>query len=251
MCSFDPQEPAGRAFMQNTRLACLEPSDQMKGLPRPPLELSPAPGARIISLPDPADISTPPVDLRTAIESRRSVRRYADTPLSLDELAFILWCTQGVRDRVDGEYTIRNVPSAGARHAIETYLCVNRVEGLAPGLYRYLPLEHALVEVKPGPGSADKITAACLHQRFIRESAVTFIWTAVAYRMIWRYGERGYRYLHLDAGHVSQNLYLSARIVGCGVCAVGAFDDDILNQELGIDGENHFTIFMASLGKIE
>lgn len=246
----DPDEHPGKTFMTYTRFAYLAPSDQMKGLPRPPLELPPEPGARIITLPKPSEISTRPVDLRTAIENRKSVRTYADTPLTLEELALLLWCTQGVRSIVEHEYTFRNVPSAGARHAIETYLCVNRVAGLTPGLYRYLPLEHSLVEVNVEPGISDRITAACLHQRFIRESAVTFLWTAVAYRMTWRYGERGYRYLHLDAGHVSQNLYLSAQLIECGVCSIGAFDDEAIVRELGIDGERHFIVFMASLGKL-
>ena len=80
-------------------------------------------------------------------------------------------------------------------------------------------------------------------------SGVVFLWTAVPYRMTWRYGERGYRDLHLDAGHVCQNLYLAAEAVGCGVCAIAAFDDDVMNDLLGIDGNDQFLIYLATAGK--
>jgi SagB-type dehydrogenase family enzyme len=96
---------------------------------------------------------------------------------------------------------------------------------------------------------ADKVAEACPRQKFVKTSAVTFIWTAVAYRMKWRHGERGYRFLHLDAGHVCQNLYLSAEAIDCGVCAVGVFSDDDLNRLLDVDGENQFVIYIATVGK--
>jgi len=133
---------AGREFMEKTKYRYLSRSDQERGLPQPPLELPPNPAARIIDLPEPASLQIPPLDLRTAIEQRRSVRTYVRAPLTLAELAFLLWCTQGVQ-RVAGTYaTFRTVPSAGARHAIETYHLVNDVEGLPAGLYRYLALSH-------------------------------------------------------------------------------------------------------------
>jgi SagB-type dehydrogenase family enzyme len=141
------------------------------------------------------------------------------------------------------------VPSAGARHAFETYLLVNNVEGLAPGLYRFLALSHQLAQVEVETGLADRITRACLDQSHVKRSAVTFFWSAVPYRMAWRYGERGYRYLHLDAGHVCQNLYLAAEVIGAGVCAIAAFDDEALNRLLGFDGEEQFVIYLATVGK--
>lgn len=83
----------------------------------------------------------------------------------------------------------------------------------------------------------------------VKNSAVTFFWAAVTYRMGWRYGERGYRYLFLDAGHVCQNLYLAAEAVGCGVCAIAAFEDDTLNQLLGLDGVEQFAVYVATAGR--
>lgn len=145
--------------------------------------------------------------------------------------------------------TLRTVPSAGARHAFETYLLINRVDGIQPGLYRYIALEHALLAVDLAEGIAQRLTDACYYQKQVLHSAVTFFWAAALERMAWRYVERGYRYLHLDAGHVCQNLYLAAEVIRAGVCAIGAFDDETLNGLLGLDGENDFVVYAASTGK--
>jgi SagB-type dehydrogenase family enzyme len=123
------------------------------------------------------------------------------------------------------------------------------VESLKPGLYRFLAIEHKLQEVTIDSNIAKQITHACLNQRFILSSAVTFIWTAVAYRMMWRYQERGYRYMHIDVGHVCQNLYLSAETLDAGVCAIAAFDDDLLAHAIGVDGEEEFPIYVGTCGK--
>ena len=239
---------AGREFMRGTTYQHLAQSDQQKGLPQPPLELPYDAGRPLIDLPAPAEVVVPPCDLRAAIENRRSIRHYAEEALGLDELSFLLWCTQGVR-HVGPHATFRTVPSAGARHAFETYLLANNVSDLTPGLYRFLAMAHRLVAADLTPGIAEQITEAALDQQFVRASAVTFIWTAVVERMAWRYGERGYRYLHLDAGHVCQNLYLAAEAISCGVCAIAAFNDAAMNRVIGVDGDEQFVIYMATVGK--
>ncbi|OGD54990.1 nitroreductase [Candidatus Bathyarchaeota archaeon RBG_13_60_20] len=235
--------------MEKTRYRYLEQSDQNGGLPQPPLELPAAKGRRVIELPDPRTVKADPLDVREAIERRASVRAYSGEALSLGELSLLLWCTQGVKQVSGRPATLRTVPSAGARHCFETYVLANRVDGLHPGLYRFLAVDHKLQEVDLGPDVAERVTKACLDQRFILASAATFIWTAVAYRMMWRYGERGYRYMHLDAGHACQNLYLLAEAVGCGACAVAAFDDDLLNKALGVDGVDQFAVYVGVVGK--
>jgi SagB-type dehydrogenase family enzyme len=240
----------GQQFMERTRYQYLTRSDQQRGVPQPPLQVGCDEAGVLVDLPSPEEIRVGALDLRQAIETRASVRRYADRPLALDELSYLLWCTQGVKGVEGGYVTWRNVPSAGARHALETCLLVNRVEGLQPGLYRYLAIEHKLVQVNVEPRVADAVTRACWGQRFVKACAVTFIWTAVAYRMTWRYGQRGYRYLHLDAGHACQNLYLAAASVGCGACAIAAFVDEEMNDVLGIDGEEQFAIYVATVGKV-
>jgi len=239
----------GREFMEKTKYEHLDRSDQVKGLPQPPLTLPPAEGKPVHRLPDPGEAPRRALDLWDAINNRVSIRAYGEEPLSLEELSYLLWCTQGVKDATNRPATLRTVPSAGARHCFETYVLVNRVEGLRRGLYRFLATKHRLQEVDTDPGIAERITQACFNQHFVMQSAATFIWTAVAYRIMWRYGERGYRYMHLDAGHVCQNLYLAAEAVGCGACAIGAFYDDALNEALQIDGVEQFAVYVGVLGK--
>jgi SagB-type dehydrogenase family enzyme len=239
----------GKEFMLKTQNRFLEPSHEFQRLPQPPLELPCPAGAALISLPAPAVIQAPAIDLRKAVEQRRSLRNYAGTPLTLSELAFLLWMTQGVKKVTPRPATFRTVPSAGARHAFETYLVINQVEGLAPGLYRYAAIEHALLELKLSSKICDQLALACGNQNQICTSAVTFAWVAVTERMYYRYGERGYRYLFLDAGHVCQNLSLAAEAINCGTCAIAAYDDIATNQTLGLDGEELFTIYLASVGK--
>jgi SagB-type dehydrogenase family enzyme len=204
----------------------------------------------LIPLPGIDQVPVAEIDLRTAIKARKTLRHYNDQhPISLEDLSFLLWATQGLRKPISQPHTLRNVPSAGARHAIETYLLVNRVEGLAPGLYRYVMSEHALLLEDGSTDVNARLTKACYEQKQVASSAVTFFWAAALARMYWRYGERGYRYLFLDAGHVCQNLYLAAEAVSSGVCAIGAYDDDALNAGLGLDGEQLFVIYGATLGR--
>lgn len=215
----------------------------------PPLQVLPESGGLRLPLPAPDSFPALQIDLLEFIELRTSVRQYSLEPLTREELALLLWCTQGVKMVIPDKATFRTVPSAGARHAFETYLLIQRVEGIAPGLYRYLALEHEVQLVEELADGGRKIHAACLNQACIGQSAVTFFWIAVAERMTSRYGQRGYRYLHLDAGHVCQNLYLSGEVIGCGTCAIGAYDDERLNAALGIDGVELFVVYAAALGR--
>lgn len=236
-------------FMEKTKYQYLEESDQTKGLPQPPLEAEYDLLKPKIRLPQPAELEFGQKALIDVINSRRSLRQYSDDPLTLQELSYLLWCTQGIRRFKDGVASYRSVPSAGARHAIETWLLINRVEGLEPGLYRFLAFEHKLIEVDLGPDITERIVAGCLGQGFVGNSAVTFIWAADAERMRWRYDVRGYRYLHLDAGHTCQNLYLAAESIDGGACAIAAFDDNEINQVLKLDGIKQFVIYAAAVGK--
>ncbi|MFC1692898.1 SagB/ThcOx family dehydrogenase [Candidatus Latescibacterota bacterium] len=240
----------GREFMERTRFRYLGQSDQMKGIPCPPLELPYDETQPVIDMPQPGKTPVKAITVTEAIENRRSIRTYSDSPLSLNELSYLLWCTQGVIETIPGSATFRTVPSAGARHAFETYLLVNNVKGLSHGLYRFLALDHKLLSVSEDYKTvAEGILKGCLGQEMVVMGAVTFLWIAVPFRMTWRYGERGYRYLHLDVGHVCQNLYLAAEEVDCGVCAIGAYDDDMINYTLALKEEKQFTIYIAAVGK--
>jgi SagB-type dehydrogenase family enzyme len=207
-------------------------------------------GVARIPLPDPGLPGVALHDLLGALEGRRSVREYSPKAISLPELSFLLWATQGVEEVTDRPATLRPVPSAGARHAFETYLLINRVSELPRGLYRYVALEHSLIAVDLAADTATGVASACRNSQPLCEaSAVTFLWVAVSERMTWKYGERGIRFLFLDAGHVCQNLYLAADAISCGVCAIGGFNDKDINQRLGIDGEELFVIYLATVGK--
>jgi len=242
---------SGIDFLNSTKFPHLTLSDQMRGVQPPPLELPPDPTQKKISLPNPQEVNNTSFSLRVSVEQRRSIRHYTKQPLSLGELSYLLWVTQGVQKIYRNSVTLRTVPSAGARHALETYLLINNVKTLQPGIYRFLSLEHEIQEYLMSPKISDKIVSACLGQTFIKESAVTFLWTAIPKRMTWRYSDRGYRYLFLDAGHVCQNLYLCGNSIQCGTCAIAAFLDDDLNNILGIDGKTEFVIYLATVGKKE
>ena len=244
----------GKDFIRNTYYDQLSKSAQENGEPQPALEMPIPEGAVQIELPGIDEIYHPQMSLVSSILQRRSLRKYSDEALSLGELALLLYTTQGIQELREGrrnKATFRTVPSAGARHALETYLLINRVKDVAPGLYRYSALNHSLVQISIEPDIAEKVTEGCWGQKQVLKSAVTFIWAANVERMSWRYVERGYRYLHLDSGHVCQNLSLVAEAINCGVCAIAAYDDEKLNDVLGIDGEEMFSIYAASLGKKE
>jgi len=236
----------GEEFLIQTRYCGPVQTDQSRGLPAPPLE--PDFTGTIIKLPDPDSGEVQEIDLSVAIESRESIRTYGKSPLDTGALSYLLWCSQGVK-WIFEDSTFRTVPSAGARHAIDTYLCINRVEGLKPGIYRYLALEHSLGVISEDESISDLVYRASLNQKCIQDASVCFIWVADAYRMTWRYGERGYRDIFIEGGHICQNLYLSAEAVSCGVCAIGAFHDDEINHLIDLDGTSRYVIYMAAVGK--
>ncbi len=239
----------GKEFVEMTKYPNLEPSLQSQGVPQPPLEVPAPQGAVLIDLPEGKSYTPAKNQFAELVEQRETLRKYAESPLTLEELAYLLWGTQGVKSVTAKPISKRTVPSAGSRHAFETYMLINRVEGLEPGLYRYMAVEHQLDRLDVPQDIRDILTEACLKQRHVMTSAVTFFWVAVPVRMTWRYCQRGYRYMYLDAGHVCQNLYLLAESINCGVCAIAAYDDDLVNKALGVDGKEQFAIYIATLGK--
>jgi len=225
---------------------------QSRGLPPPPPQKPPAPGQKQIALPKPETwASIPELGVKTAIGRRRSRRKYLDKALGLEELAFLLWATQGLRSGGGTNANFRTVPSAGCRHAFETYVLAFRVAGLEPAIYRYLPFGHALVEENRREGMENLLTRATMGQRFCGESAATFVWTAVPARMEWRYVEAAYKVIALDAGHVCQNLYLACENIDAGTCAVGAYDQELMDGLVGVDGRDEFTVYLAPVGKVK
>lgn len=181
------------------------------------------------------------------LQNRRSLRKYSSEPVSISELSFMLWASQGITAQA-GKYLFRTAPSGGALYPIETYLSIHRIEGIEPGLYHFDP-ELFMLERLTNLSVGEQVASACLNQRFISSSAVTFIWTSIFHRNLNKYRDRGLRYILLDAGHICQNLLIGAEAVGCGGCPVAAFFDDELNSILDIDTERETALYLASVGK--
>jgi SagB-type dehydrogenase family enzyme len=227
-------------------------TDQNRGVPQPPLQQPVAQDLPRIALPQKKDWQPciPKTDLVSVIETRKSRRNFNNAALSIEELAFLLWATQGERNKGKQTPHFRTVPSAGARHSFETYLFIQRVAAIPTGLYRFLPLSGEIVLLHASDQtSASKLAKATFGQNFIASSAVSFVWTTVPYRMEWRYLEAAHRVILLDAGHVCQNLYLACENIGAGTCAIAAYDQEAMDALLGVDGKDEFAVYLAPVGK--
>ena len=204
------------------------PTDQQEKRPMPPLAV--VRGGQRFDLPRdwPAG-----AELTRVLASRRSRRKFDGRPLTLGQLAYLLWAAQGVEQTLPGR-TVRTVPSAGSRHPLELYAFVNRVEGLEPGLYHYLALDHQLELVNRDEAQGDKLSQALLNQPFAGHAPVCLVWTAVPYRTEWRYDSKAPKYILLDAGHSCQNVYLACESLGLGCCAIAAYEQEQLDALLGL-----------------
>jgi len=227
-------------------------TDQRKKIAPPPLQKPYLQDATLIDLAAPQDLTVGNMPLIEAINRRKSRRRFTAEALSREEVSFLLWAAQGVREIAEnGAATRRTVPSAGSRHPFELYLAVNRVNGLDPGLYRYLPLDHKLCLLWTDPELSKKIARSCRKQPFVGKGAAVFIWAAVPYRSEWRYIGLAPKLIALDAGHSCQNLYLAAEAIGAGLCAIGAYNQKELDALLRVDGTEEFAVYAAVAGKIK
>ncbi len=232
-------------------------TDQQKGLPPPPFQKPFSKASQMIDLVAPQDFDLFPIPLLEAINRRKSHRGYIKEPLSLEELSFLLWVTQGIHKvAIDSRHgriktTKRTVPSGGSRHPYETYLVVFHVSGLQPGMYRYLALEHKLLFLSPAkPDLATQLSNICLRQNFVARAAVVFIWAVIPYRIEWRYSVAAHKGTAIEAGHICQNLYLACEVIGAGTCAIAAYDQKALDELLELDGNDEFVVYLSPVGKI-
>ena len=246
-------EEENRQFMKSDFAESVhQRSDQAKKVPYPLLQKPlPAGEVQLIDLPDPDAGILQKSSLDQLLRDRQSWRKYTNESLSLAELSYLLFSTQGVVAEVGKGYASRRtVPSAGARHPYETYLAVNRVEGLEPGLYRYLPFSHQLFLLETSDQLPGLLTEANLDQKFVGNAAVTFAWSCIPYRAEWRYMDHAHKNMLLDAGHICQNLYLAVTALGLGTCAIGAYDQEAMDTLLNLDGTDEYVVYLAPVGKI-
>lgn len=225
---------------------------QNSGVAPPPVQRPARPDQTLIELPAAASRAAfAGTDLLDAIEQRQSHRRFNPEPLTLAEVGLLLWATQGIRQPINAGCALRTVPSAGCRHAFESYLVVSNVEGLKSGLYRYLPVQHALVCERLGDDFHSQLSVATLNQQFVSQAPLTIVWSVIPYRMEWRYAQAAHRVIAMDVGHVCQNLYLACAAIGAGTCAIAAYDQTKMDALIGVDGEEEFTLYLAPLGKVD
>lgn len=220
-------------------------SDQRRGVPMPPFQK--AAEGELFDLPVVDFDAFRGTDLVDALLNRRSERQYGEEPLTLHELAWLLFATQGVQREL-GRGSLRPTPSAGARHPFESYVAAFAVDGLEPGLYRYLPYGHRM-EVRARGDDLRIAAEAAINGQGWGAPAI-FFWTAVPYRTHWRYPGRAAKLIAVDAGHLSQNLYLACAAIGCGTCAIGAYDQEKADRFLGVDSTSELMVYAAPVGRL-
>lgn len=195
----------------------------------------------IIALPPPrldSDFS-----IEEALLLRRSVREYTGEPLTLDEISQLLWAAQGITD----PRGFRTAPSAGGLYPLEVYLVAGDVENLEAGVYRYRPQGHELVKIQSGD-LREALCNAALGQTWVKEAAVDLVIVGVYERTTVKYGDRGIRYVHMEAGHAAQNVCLQATALGMGTVTVGAFYDDQV-QKILMAPENEKPLYVMPVGR--
>ena len=182
------------------------------------------------------------LSLEQAIQRRRSLRAFAKGHLQLADVSQLLWSAQGITSRSG----FRAAPSAGALYPLELYLVAGDVEGLSAGVYRYRPKKHDLVLVASGD-RRKRLAAAALGQSYVRQAPAVLVLTSVYKRTMGKYGQRGRRYVHMEVGHVAQNIYLQATARNLGTVIVGAFDDNRVKEVLELPA-NHAPLGLMPVG---
>jgi len=251
----DKQELINDRISLKSKFVWLENSqvktDQDLGLPKPTIFKIYENYDYIFELPKPKADTLQMNQLFEVIEKRKSVRQFTNTPLTIDELSFLLWATQGVRVLgPEDAYSRRIVPSGGSRHTFETYLAIHNVTDIQPGIYHYLPKTHQIGLLFKDPDLQAHIMALAKRQEFVAKCAVTFIWSCIPYRAEWRYHWESHKMILMDTGHVCQNLYLAAEAINAGTCAIGAYDQEYADKYLHLDGNDEFVIYAAPVGKV-
>ncbi|MHC4758233.1 MAG: SagB/ThcOx family dehydrogenase [Planctomycetota bacterium] len=234
----------GDKFQKNTKYDPVSIGSHMIDWSSQPPLYKQYPNSEKVKLPAP--IADKKMSLDETLKKRKSIRHYSSTPLSLQQLSYLLWASTGIQ-RIETGYEFRTAPSAGALYPIETYIIANNITGLQNGLYHYDIKKHQLELLKTAD-LGEKLTAAALGQSFCATAPAVFLWSAIFQRSKFKYHQRAYRYIYLDAGHVAENLALSAVSLDLGSCQIGAFLDDQVNEILSLDGATESILYLAAVG---
>ena len=201
----------------------------------------PGPPSGAIKLPQP--VRDGETSLEKTLQERRSIRQYKNAPISLSDLSQLLWAAQGI----SGSGGRRTAPSAGALFPLEIYVIAGKVTGLSAGVYAYNPHKHELSRVAEGDARTE-LSKAALGQSSIKNAPAVLVLSSVYERTTVKYGERGIRYVHMEAGHAAQNIYLQAAALNLGTVVIGAFDDDGIGKVLHMTGREH-PLYLMPVGK--
>ena len=224
-------------------------SDQQNSVTKPDI-IKPYDNSKLIDLPEPNKDDIKINNIDEIIQIRRSRRKFTEEQMTLTELSFLLHSTQRIQKIFkEGIATLRPVPSAGARHPFETYLAVLNIQELEKGIYRYIPDLHKLQYLHTFEGLEDKVVRSVMDQVWAGKTNVVFYWSCIPYRAEWRYTIKSHKAMLLDAGHICQNLYLAAESMKYGTCAIAAYDQDLSDELLKLDGEDEFTVYISPVGK--
>jgi SagB-type dehydrogenase family enzyme len=197
--------------------------------------------SEIIKLPEPKYDGSIPVE--EALLRRRSVRDFKDVPLTISEVSQLVWAAEGIT----GAGGRRTFPSAGALYPLELYVIAGDVNGLPPGIYKYKTDGHKLLRIEKGDRRSD-LRDAALGQSSVKRAPAVIVLSAVYERTTTKYGERGIRYIHMEAGHAAQNVYLQAVSLGLGTVVIGAFRDEEVRRVMKMtDGER--PLYLMPVGK--
>ncbi|UCG55519.1 MAG: SagB/ThcOx family dehydrogenase [Dehalococcoidia bacterium] len=183
------------------------------------------------------------ISIEEAILHRRSIRNYINQPLTLQEVSQLLWSAQGMTNT----YGNRTPPSAGATYPLETYIVVGDVDGISEGIYRYNPQQYELIKVLEGQ-HREALAKAALNQWFIAEAPLDIVSPSIYKRTTARYGERGIRYVHMEAGHAAENVCLQAVALNLGTVVIGAFNDDRVSDIMALD-DNEVPLYIMPVGR--
>lgn len=241
----------GIEFLQKTRYPDFSTVDLILRIPEPQKELPVPDGAQVITLPNPNQIKIRDVPVREALEKWEIPGFFSRSSITLKELSFLLWCIQGVRNTEGDAQKPRNVPSSGFRYPIETFFVAGEIGGLETGLYRYLPLSHRIVVERLDSDLPFAMGTASMNFNLITRAAVTFLFVGIPYRSTWALGNRGYRSVLIEAGHICQALIMASSCIGCDVQPIDLFHDEMMIHLAHLDPEQEWPLLVGAVGKRE
>lgn len=184
--------------------------------------------------------------LTECIKNRRSLRKYQDKALSFEEMSYILYETARIDSYAENR-VFRTIPTGGATNGMETYIYINRVDDIKQGLYHYIQDKGVLALIDDSIDSKERFNLALMKQ--LRDAPITIILTTVPARSEYRYSFCAHKMLAMEAGHAGQNVSLAAEVIDCGACAIAAYDQDLLDKFLQVDGCEEFAMYALTVGK--